>query len=352
VNREKHEATLKLKQDESLPADNGNNSMVEYFDEDKNVSVLENEFICEYTTNMHLVRQSGRPRIDVKEACVIANKYLETNSNAVRSQIRRYQGLQPFEEFVKPRVYISKKMLSMEAANSEKSKFKGKEGGTRSLDEITSERNVPRKKRMSMSNLQLDMGTKKAKMNSDEVEGATERIQIEDLLQELKEEKYKSGKLEGRLAKLGVDLETEKLLRKSERKEMDDMKKILTKEREEKEKFLATLRLERAEMMKMKKELEWEKEKTRTNVQAAGAHLLGGLVAAGESDEIRKECVIMREELETRKMKCETQEKIIAGMTKEVAAERERNKFQENIIHTILDQKKTIDSLKDQLSGK
>jgi len=77
VDRRDHEAELNLTPDENLPAVNGHNSMVEWFDEEKKVSVVENEKICEYTTNMHLVRESVYLQNLVQKACRGANQYLE-----------------------------------------------------------------------------------------------------------------------------------------------------------------------------------------------------------------------------------------------------------------------------------
>jgi len=82
--------------------------MVEWFDEEKKVSVVENEKICEYTTNMHLVRESVYLQNLVQKACRGANQYLEANNATVASQVERFKELEPLEEFINPKKRKSK----------------------------------------------------------------------------------------------------------------------------------------------------------------------------------------------------------------------------------------------------
>lgn len=60
--------------------------MVEWFYKDKSISIFENNHICEYTNNMHLVRQSAKPRKDVLKACCDANNYLEPFEHLIKSK--------------------------------------------------------------------------------------------------------------------------------------------------------------------------------------------------------------------------------------------------------------------------
>lgn len=173
VDRKKGES--KLDPGESVAAPNGRNMMVEWFDEDSSISVLDNKFICEYTTNMHLVRQTGEPLPDIIEACRGANKYLETNKAAIKSQVRRYNKLEPFEEFIKPKDARSKKNSSKDglpdagkAPRTEKGKGKSKTRASAANydDEETPEPPVPRKRNSPSSNPPRKTGQKRGKARS------------------------------------------------------------------------------------------------------------------------------------------------------------------------------------------
>lgn len=171
LNREEIEATIELGAEEDLPAATETNSMVEWFDEEKNVSVLENDLICEYTTNMHLARQESL-LVDMKlvlEACRGANKYLESNKRAIASQVQRYRKLQPFEEFIKPTTTPhSKTKSSADARPLAGRTFLSQEvkGKIQESQRSTKLEASPGKKNVSSSNTPHRKGEKRGKQRS------------------------------------------------------------------------------------------------------------------------------------------------------------------------------------------
>ena len=100
VDRDAYEKTLELDEDDVLPPATDTNVMVEFFDDDRLTGVVEQHEVCEYTCNMHLVRQTGRPRNDIVQACRMANEYI--TMHGTNEQRQRFDQLEPFEEFVKP----------------------------------------------------------------------------------------------------------------------------------------------------------------------------------------------------------------------------------------------------------
>ncbi len=101
VNRKEREPGVELEEGEKLAPESQSNRMVEFFNDEGRVAVIQVNDICEYTTNMKLVRQSGKPRKDVIKACREANHHIETKGT--RAQTIRYSGLPPFEDYIRPR---------------------------------------------------------------------------------------------------------------------------------------------------------------------------------------------------------------------------------------------------------
>lgn len=108
VNREEHEP--KLDPGESLPPESEGNRLVEFFNDDKRVSVVDLEFLREYTSNIHLCRQSTKLKNEVHIACEEANTYIETRG--LEKQKSMYEQLDSFELLKKgslSNAYITKR---------------------------------------------------------------------------------------------------------------------------------------------------------------------------------------------------------------------------------------------------
>jgi len=99
--------------------------------------------------------------------------------------------------------------------------------------------------------------------------------------------------------------------------------------------------VERNEVITIKRGLEAEKANKRMKEEAA----------SGEVDVLRKEMNKIKEELQKGKLNADIQEKQVDKMKNDLAKERKKNKFQENIINTFLDQKNKIDSLENKLNA-
>jgi len=100
IDRNQHKSKIVLQKHHNIPKPTNTNFMVQYVLE-KSVSVFESECICDYTNNMHLVHHPGKPRRDIVQACVDANRYLSTDPNAISSQVKRFHALEPFEQYIK-----------------------------------------------------------------------------------------------------------------------------------------------------------------------------------------------------------------------------------------------------------
>eukprot|EP00171_Calliarthron_tuberculosum_P021195 IDg21195t1 len=72
-----------------------NNRFLVFFNDDNRPAVQDLEFIREYTTNIHLRRQTTKLRKQIQIACEEANSYIE--AQGLDSQKARYRSLDSFE---------------------------------------------------------------------------------------------------------------------------------------------------------------------------------------------------------------------------------------------------------------
>lgn len=108
VNRKEKEPDVELTDDDMpLPAESDTNRMVEFFNDDGRVAILELNNIREYTANMKLVRHSGKFRDDIIAACGEANNYILTEGKVTQQNL--LSNLQSFDENMCPCINVSKR---------------------------------------------------------------------------------------------------------------------------------------------------------------------------------------------------------------------------------------------------
>lgn len=86
VNREEHEKTVDLDPGEKLPAAAETNRMVEFFNDNRRVSVVKFKDMIEYSSNIYKVNRAGKHFSDVIIACEEANDYIATKGLPVQRQ--------------------------------------------------------------------------------------------------------------------------------------------------------------------------------------------------------------------------------------------------------------------------
>lgn len=305
----KHEHNLDPNQRIPVPTSNDHYSTVECFDQEKAVSVVENEFICEYTTNMHLARPSGRPLCDVLQACRDADNYFKSNPSALRSQVRRYKEPALFE-----------KSGNSRAPNSRNSTSSSRNTTTRTPNSEKPNMNNKKRHASKRAVSEITPGLKKQKLDTNGASSRTQRVKSVRVVEDYNVLQQKQGKLEAEITKLKEELE---------------------KEREDKWKLQDTLTLEQCTITELKKELQVEKMKKRLKQEPV----------LDETQKLHKQINQMEDELHERKMQAEIREKEMGKMKTEFAAEREKMKFQEKVFSVFLDQKTKITSLEGQLSA-
>lgn len=92
VNRTEHEKTLVLDPGEILAEESPSNRMVEFFNDNKRVAVLELKDLLEYSTNVHKVNRAGQNTNLVIAACEEANAYI-ASTNGLSEQRESLQDM-------------------------------------------------------------------------------------------------------------------------------------------------------------------------------------------------------------------------------------------------------------------